>query len=97
MQLGDVMLDKVQTLLLRQRAVEVPGPAQQPRLALLANAPLEDRFDEDLPVALDEIHDFRLARRWTQDLGRRKPCKLQQWRPVQHSGDLHSPPTSPLG
>ena len=57
------MLGEIQPFLLGQRGLEVARPADQPGLALLADAALEHRLDEDLAVAVDERLDLVLATR----------------------------------
>ena len=83
------VLGEVEALLLGQRAAQIGGSADQSRLALLADAALEQRLDEDLAVALDQIPDLVFRGVGAEHLGGRKVDVPEQRRPVQKSGQLH--------
>jgi hypothetical protein len=60
------VFDEVEALLLLERGLQVLRAAQQAGFALLADAALEHRFDEDLAMAVDQRLDRLFARVGTQ-------------------------------
>ena len=86
---SDPVLDEVEPLLLLERRLQVGGPTEQPGLALLADAALEHRLDEDAAVAVDERPDLFLAGVGAEDLRGREPGELKQLGSMEHACDLH--------
>ncbi len=91
------VLDEIEPLLLLQRRLEIARLADQPGLALLADAALEHRLDEDQLVAVDQALDLVLRRAGPEHFGGREIDMLEKLRAVQHSGDLHDNLTSVKG
>ena len=84
-----VVLDEVEPLLLLQRGFEIARLADQPGLALLADAALEHRLYEDELVAIDQPLDLVFRRGGAKHFGGGKIDMLEELRAVEHSGDLH--------
>src|SRR5262249_34823603 len=95
--MADAVLDEIESLLLLERGSQILGAAEQPRLALLADAALEDRLHEDRAMAVDERLDLLLAGIGAEPLRSREPGELQQLCAVQHARDLHRVLASSLG
>ena len=83
------MLDEEQSLAFGEGGAQVGRFADQPGLALLADAALEHRFDEDELVPIDKVLDLSLGRGGTEDLGDRKIDMPQQRRAVKKAGEFH--------
>ncbi len=83
------MLDEIKPLLLLQCGLEIARLADQPGLALLADAALEHRLDEDQLVAIDQPLDLVFRCGWAEHFGGGKIDMLEELRAVEHSGDLH--------
>jgi hypothetical protein len=83
------VLDEIEALLLGKRAPQIGSLADQAGLAFLPHASLEQRFDEDELVAVDEVLDLIFGRAWAQDFRRWKIDVRQHARAVEHSGDVH--------
>ena len=58
---ADRVFGEIQALLFGQRRLQVLGAADQAGLALLADAALEDRLDEDRAAAVDQVLDLVIA------------------------------------
>ena len=83
------VLGEVEPLLFGQRGLEVAGLADEPGLALLADAAAEDRLDEDQAVAGDQVLDRVFAGVGPEHLGRGEVDVAEQPRSVEHSVELH--------
>ncbi len=83
------VLDEVQPLLLLERGLQVARAAEEPGLALLADATLEQRLDEHRAVAIDQRLDLLLARVRAEHLRDGKAGKAEELGAVQHACDLH--------
>ena len=83
------MLDEEQSLAFGEGGAQVGRFADQPGLALLADAALEHRLDEDELVPIDEVLDLSLGRGGTEDLGDRKIDVPHKRRAVKKAGELH--------
>ena len=94
---ADAVLGEEQPLLLLQRGLEVLGPAEQARLALLADAALEDRLQEDHAVALDQRLDLGLGGLGAEHLRAREAHEAKQLRAVEHASQLHGRTPPVLG
>jgi hypothetical protein len=64
---ADPVLGEIKPFLLLERCLKVLGAPQQPRLALLADAALEDRLDENGAVPGDQVLDLAFRSRRPQD------------------------------
>jgi hypothetical protein len=91
--LGDdvavAVLGEVQALLLGERLRQRGGTPDEPGLALLADRAPEQRLDEHLAMAPDQVLDLVLAGIRAEHFGRWEVDVLQQRRAVQQSGELH--------
>jgi hypothetical protein len=90
-----LVLGEVQALLFGQCARQVGGAADQAGLALLADRALEERLDEDLAVAPDQVLDLVFAGVRAQHLGGGEARELKKFRSIEHSGEIH--PVTPAG
>ena len=86
---ADLVLGEIEPLLLGQRGLQVAGPPQQTGLALLADASLEDRLDEDQAMLVDQGLDGFFAGVRAQHVGGREAREFKQARAMQHARDLH--------
>ena len=86
---ADLVLGEVQAFLLGQRGLQVLRAAEQAGLALLADAALEYRLDEDQAVLVDQRLDLLLAGVGAEHFGGGEAREFEQTRAVQHSGNLH--------
>lgn len=84
-----VMGGEIQTLLFLQRRLEVTGLADQAGLSLLADAALEQWFDEDQLVTGNEILDVVFACIRSQHFGAWEIDVAEKPGSIQHSGHLH--------
>ena len=83
------MLGEIQAFFLRKGGAQIAGLADQPRLALLADAAAKDRFDEQQAVTVDHRLDLVFGRIGSKHFGRGKADMGQQPRTREHSGHLH--------
>ena len=86
---ADAVLDEVKALLLVEGGLQIGSAADEPGLALFADAAFEDGFYEHRPVLLDEGLDVLLAGVWAEHFGGRIAGELQQLCAVAHAGDFH--------
>jgi hypothetical protein len=84
------MLRKIATLFFRQCCLEIAGLADQAGLALLANAALEQRLDENELMLVDQALDFILGCPGTQYFRAGKFHVLQQRCPIKHACNIHT-------
>ena len=88
--IADFILGKIQAFFLGQRRLQVSGAPDQPRLAFLAYAALEDGLDEDRAATLDQAVYLMLASFRPEYFGGRETGDLEQPGSVEHSTDIHS-------
>ena len=83
------VLAEIEPLLLGQRLLQRPRLADQPRLALLADAAAEHRLDEDQPVPVDQVLDRILGGVRPEHLRGREVDVGEQSRAVEQAVQLH--------
>src|SRR4051812_6989330 len=83
------VLGEIKTFLFRKSRFQVSCPANQARLALLADPALEDGLDEDQLVTANEVLDLVLGGARPEHFRRREVNVLQELCTIEHSCDLH--------
>src|SRR5271165_7614176 len=83
------VLDEEQPLTFGKCGAQIRRLADQAGLALLADAALEDRLDEDELVPVEHVLDLGLARGRAQDFGDRKLDVPQERCAVEKTCELH--------
>ena len=89
---GDVavgVLGEVEALALGQGGLQVPGLADQPGLALLADGTFEDRLDEHHAVPVEHRLDLGLGGVGPEHVGHREVDEAQELGAVEQAAELH--------